>query len=287
MRKWLATNKNPMGAPRRRRRLGQHFLEPAWVRKVVDAIAPAPDQNIVEIGPGRGALTLALAGRAGRLLAVELDEDLARRLRAEVPPNVEVLHGDFLQLNLREATAKLRCAAASGPTASLRIVGNLPYGVSAPILLRLLHDALGAGIHDAVVMLQREVAQRVVGTAGSSAYGPLAVMTALHADARWMLDVPPGAFRPVPKVHSAVVMLRFREPVRAPLDTAGFELLVRRLFTRRRKQLVNALAAFDPSDGFDPLSVCRAAGLCPTLRPGALNLPELIDLSDVLAAVPP
>ncbi|MYK90225.1 MAG: 16S rRNA (adenine(1518)-N(6)/adenine(1519)-N(6))-dimethyltransferase, partial [Acidobacteria bacterium] len=168
----------------------------------------------------------------------------------------------------------------------VRVVGNLPYGVSAPILLRLLRDALAAGIRDAVVMLQREVAERVVAGAGSRAYGPLAVMAALHADTRWMLDVPPGAFRPAPRVRSALVSLRFRDPVRAPVDAAGFELLVRRLFTRRRKQVVNALAAFNSSPAFDPLSVCRAAGLCPTRRPGTLDLPELIDLSDVLAAMP-
>ena len=256
------------------------------MRKVVDVVRPASDQFLLEIGPGRGALTFELAGRVGRLLAVELDENLAQRLQARAPPNVEVRHADFLQVDLRETIAKLRCAAASRPAAAFRVVGNLPYGASAPILLRLLHAGVAAGIRDAVVMLQREVAERVVARAGSRAYGPLAVMTALHADARWMLDVPPGAFRPVPKVRSAVVSLRFRDPVRAPVDAVGFELLVRRLFTRRRKQVVNALAAWNLSDGFDPRRVCRAAGLCPTRRPGALDLPELIDLSDVLAAMP-
>ena len=256
------------------------------MRKVVDVVRPASDQFLIEIGPGRGALTFELAGRVGRLLAVELDENLAQRLQARAPPNVEVRHADFLQVDLRETIAKLRRAAASRPAAAFRVVGNLPYGASAPILLRLLHAGAAAGIRDAVVMLQREVAERVVARAGSREYGPLAVMTALHADARWMLDVPPGAFRPVPKVRSAVVSLHFRDPVRAPVDAVGFELLVRRLFTRRRKQVVNALAAWNPSDGFDPLRVCRAADLCPTRRPGALDLPELIDLSDVLATMP-
>ena len=167
----------------------------------------------------------------------------------------------------------------------MRIAGNLPYGVSAPILLRLLRGAAGAGIRDAVVMLQREVAERVVARAGAPAYGPLAVMTALRADAGRLLDVPPGAFRPVPRVQSAVVSLRFRDPLRAPVDAAGFEVLVRRLFTRRRKQVVNALAAAGFGGGLDPRAVCRAAGLCPSRRPGALDLPELIDLSDVLAAM--
>lgn len=252
------------------------------MRKVVAAIAPAEDELFLEIGAGRGALTLGLARRARRLLAVELDAELARRLRPRVPAHVEVAQADFLRLDLPAAAAALR-RAGGGPAAPLRVAGNLPYGVSAPILLRLLRGAAGAGIRDAVVMLQREVAERVVAEPGARAWGPLAVMTALRADARRLLDVPPGAFRPAPKVSSAVVSLRFRDPLRAPADAAVFESLVRRLFTRRRKQLVNALAAFDSGPGADPLSACRAAGLPPTRRPGALGLPELIALADVLA----
>lgn len=254
------------------------------MRKVLAAIAPAPDDLILEIGPGRGALTLGLADRARRLMSVELDAELVRWLRPRAPANVEVVHADFLRIDLVETAAALR-GASDSPTAPLRVAGNLPYVVSAPILLRLLRGAAAAGIGDAVVMLQREVAERVVADAGSQAYGPLAVMAALHADARWLLDVPPGAFRPVPKVQSAVVSLRFRDPVRAPANPAVFESLVRGLFTRRRKQLVNALAAFVPARGLDPRSVCRAAGLTPTRRPGALDLPELIDLADVLATM--
>ena len=254
------------------------------MRKVVAAIAPASDELFLEIGPGHGALTLALADRARRLLAIELDAELARRLAHQVPANVEVLQADFLRVDLAEAAAALR-GGANRPTAPLRIAGNLPYVVSAPILLRLLRGAAAAGMRDAVVMLQREVAERVVADAGSRAYGPLAVVTALHADARRMLDLPPGAFRPVPRVRSTVVSLRFRDPVRAPADPAVFESLVRRLFTRRRKQLVNALAAFGPARGLDPRTVCRSARLPPTRRPGTLELSELIDLADVLAGM--
>ncbi len=254
------------------------------MRKVVAVIDPTPNELLVEIGPGRGALTLALADRAHRVRAIELDAALARRLQPLVPSHVDVVQADFLRVDLVETAGALR-RASGRPTGPVRIAGNLPYGASAPILLRLLHGAAAAGIRDAVVMLQREVAERVVAPAGSRAYGPLAVMTALHADARRRLDVPPGAFRPMPKVRSAVVSLRFRDPLRAPVDAAGFESLVRRLFTRRRKQVVNALAAFEPARGIDPLAVCRAAGLPPTRRPDALDLPELIDLSDVLAAM--
>ncbi len=254
------------------------------MRKVLAAIAPGPDDLILEIGPGRGALTLGLADRARRLMSVELDAELVRWLRPRAPANVEVVQADFLRIDLVETAAALR-GASDPPTAPLRVAGNLPYVVSAPILLRLLRGAAAAGIRDAVVMLQREVAERVVANAGSRAYGPLAVMTALHADTRWLLDVPPGAFRPVPKVQSAVVSLRFRDPVRAPANPAVFESLVRDLFTRRRKQLVNALAAFVPARGLDARTVCRDAGLTPTRRPGALDLPELIDLADVLTTM--
>ena len=254
------------------------------MRKVVEVIDPAPDDLIVEIGAGRGALTLGLAARAHHLLAVELDPALARRLQPLVPANVDVVQADFLHVDLAETAAALR-RAGKQPTGALRIAGNLPYVASAPILLRLLYAAAPAGIRDAVVMLQREVAERVVASAGSRAYGPLAVMTALHADARWLLDVPPGAFRPVPKVRSAIVSLRFRAPARTPVDPAFFESLVRGLFTRRRKQVINALAAFGPVRGLDPAAVCRAAALPATRRPGALGLPELIDLADVLAAL--
>ncbi len=254
------------------------------MRKVVEVIGPEPEQRIVEIGPGRGALTLALADRVHRLQAIELDAELARRLRPLVPANVHIVQADFLRVDLIATAAALR-RAGDRPTGALRIAGNLPYVASAPILMRLLHDAAAAGIRDAVVMLQREVAERVVASSGSREYGPLAVMTALHADARRLLEVPPGAFRPVPKVRSAVVSLRFRDPPRAPVDAAGFEALVRRLFTRRRKQVVNALTAFEPVRGFAPHAVCRAAGLSPTRRPDTLDLPELIELSDVLAAM--
>ncbi len=255
------------------------------MRKVVAVIAPAPDDLIIEIGPGRGAMTLALADRARRVRAIELDAQLARRLQLLVPANVDIVQSDFLRVDLIETATALR-RAGDRPGGVMRIAGNLPYVASAPILLRLLHEARAAGIRDAVVMLQREVAERVVADAGSRAYGPLAVTKALHADARWLLDVPPGAFRPVPQVQSAVVSLHFRDPVRTPVDAAGFESLVRRLFTRRRKQLVNALVAFAPVRGCDPRLVCRAAGLSPSRRPDTLDLPELIELSDVLAAVP-
>ena len=273
-----------MTARRTGRRLGQHFLEAAWVEKVVDVIGASAGHHVIEIGPGRGALTLPLAARAGRVLAVEVDTALARELRERVPANVDVVRADFLALDLVETAHRLRPAGAERGAATLRVAGNLPYAASAPILLKLLRHARAAGVRDAVVMLQREVAERVVATAGSRPYGPLAIMTALGADARCVLRLPPGAFRPPPRVRSALVTLRFRDPARAPRDAAGFEALVRRLFTQRRKQVANALLPVVRAAGIDPVRICREAGLTPTRRPGGLALPELIDLSDVLAS---
>ena len=273
-----------MTARRTGRRLGQHFLEAAWVEKVVDVIGASAGHHVIEIGPGRGALTLPLAARAGRVLAVEVDTALARELRERVPANVDVVRADFLALDLVETAHRLRPAGAERGAATLRVAGNLPYAASAPILLKLLRNARAAGVRDAVVMLQREVAERVVATAGSRPYGPLAIMTALGADARCVLRLPPGAFRPPPRVRSALVTLRFRDPARAPRDAAGFEALVRRLFTQRRKQVANALLPVVRAAGIDPVQICREAGLTPTRRPGGLALPELIDLSDVLAS---
>ena len=263
-------------------RLGQHFLEAAWVTKVVDVIAAAPGDDVIEIGPGRGALTLPLARRAGHVLAVEVDGVLARGLQQRVPAGVDVVHADFLALDLVETANRLRRTGRDA--GAVRVAGNLPYAVSAPILLKLLREAGAAGIRDAVLMLQREVAERVVATAGARSYGPLAIMTALRADARCVLRLPPGAFRPPPRVHSALVILRFREPPRSPRDAADFEAMVRRLFMQRRKQVANALLPVVRADGIDPVRICREAGLTPTRRPGGLALSELIALSDVLTS---
>src|SRR5918999_1788866 len=182
--------------PRPRKRFGQHFLEPAWVAKLVDVVRPSPDDTFLEIGPGRGALTRALAPKVARIVAVEIDRDLAAELPSRAPANVHVITGDFLEVDL---AALLRDEAQP-----LRVVGNLPYNVSSPILFRLLAAAdEGRRFRDATVMLQREVADRIVADAGTEGYGTLAVQVGLLADVDRLLVLPPGAFRPPPKVTSA------------------------------------------------------------------------------------
>jgi len=274
-----------------RRRFGQHFLEAVWVRKLADVIDPAPDDTFVEIGPGRGALTLALAARGAHVVAVEIDCDLALTLSCEAPPTVQIVTGDFLDVDfgeLERLAQKLRATHRPGAGTDgrkLRVVGNLPYNVASPILLRLLRLANGgARLGDATLMLQREVADRVVAPAGSRAYGPLAIMTRLHADAERVLTLPPGAFRPVPKVWSALVRLQFRRPAVPLRDPELFEALVRAIFGQRRKTVLNALRPFSSAMGVSPGRALAGAGLDGRRRPDQLTLAELAELAEVLAA---
>lgn len=260
----------------RRRRLAQHFLEPAWVEKLVEAIRPARGEAFLEIGSGFGALTLALAARGARVTAVEIDADLAAGLAARAAPRVSVVTADFLKLDLRSL----------GLPAPVRAVGNLPYNVSAKILIRLLRfGAHGAGLTDATLMLQSEVADRVTAAPGSRDWGPLAIATGLHAAARRLMTLPPGAFRPMPRVRSAVVGLRFQPPPVRLGDAALFDALVRAVFLRRRKTALNAVRPFASRHTAVPAAELLArAGIDPARRPEQLGLAELAALAEVLAA---
>jgi 16S rRNA (adenine1518-N6/adenine1519-N6)-dimethyltransferase len=261
-----------MMTDRAKKRFGQHFLEPAWVTKVIDALSPAPDDIFLEIGPGRGALTRPLASRAGRIIAVEIDRDLAAALPSRVPANVTIVEGDALETDF--------AALLGETTGPVRVVGNLPYNVASPILFRLLHGAAhGALFSDATLMLQKEVADRLVAAPGSGDYGALAIQVALLADVERVLTLPPGAFRPPPKVTSAVVRLRFRPPAEEVGDLAVFERLVRGVFQQRRKTLANALKPVADSLGRSAIDVIAAAAVDGGKRPEQLTLTELARLS--------
>jgi 16S rRNA (adenine1518-N6/adenine1519-N6)-dimethyltransferase len=257
---------------RARKRFGQHFLEQAWVDKLIAALDPAPGDTFLEIGPGRGALTRALAPHVARIVAVEIDRDLAAALPSQAPANVHVITGDFLDVDLD--------GVLRGEARPLRVVGNLPYNVSSPILFRLLAAAdEGRRFRDATVMLQKEVADRVVAAAGTEGYGTLAVQVGLLADVDRLLVLPPGAFRPPPKVTSAVVRLRFRAPAADVGDPAAFERVVRGVFTQRRKTLLNALRPVADSFGRSAPQVLERAGLDPSRRPETLDVHEMARLS--------
>lgn len=269
----------PRGRPRKR--FGQHFLERAWVDKVLRAIAPGPDDAFIEIGPGRGALTRPLAAQAGSVLAFEIDRDLAAALEMEGLPNVRVIEGDFLERSAQDVAQDLRNMGVEGP---VRVAGNLPYYVASPIMFRLL-DLVGSGvaITEAVLMLQKEVADRLAAAPGSRDYGVLSVLIQHRARVERLVSLPPGAFRPPPKVQSALVRLSFHPPDPPAVDHGTFQALTQAVFTRRRKTLANALLAYPPSAHLPPVQALTMAGLDGRRRPETLAVSELVHLSDVYA----
>jgi 16S rRNA (adenine1518-N6/adenine1519-N6)-dimethyltransferase len=255
-----------------KKRFGQHFLEPAWVARLIDALEPGPADTFIEIGPGRGALTVPLAPRVGRLIAIEIDRDLARALPAKLPPHVRIVEADVLTVNLAELL--------SHESLPVRVVGNLPYNVASPILFRLLHAADdGRAIRDATVMLQKEVADRVAARSGGDDYGALGIQVSLLADVDRVMTLPPGAFRPPPKVTSSVVRLRFRPPVADVGDLATFERVVRGIFQQRRKTLQNALKPVADALGRSAAELIERSGVDGTKRPEELAVGELAALS--------
>lgn len=254
---------------------GQHFLQPVWADKLVSAIDPKPEDRFLEIGPGPGALTLRLAPRVSHLTAVELDRDMIDALAPRVPSNVTLLHADFLEYDI---------AALSGE-GPIRVAGNLPYNVSSPILFRLVkaHRSRG-GILDAILMLQQEVAARIAASPGTKDYGVLSILIQLHADVTPLLTLPPGAFRPPPRVRSAVIGLRFRPPAVRLRDEPEFESMVRSMFTQRRKTLHNSMRAYAEGRDSDADDALRVADIDPTRRPETLQLTELARLADFFAS---
>jgi 16S rRNA (adenine1518-N6/adenine1519-N6)-dimethyltransferase len=262
----------PAGVPRARKRFGQHFLEPAWVARLLDVLRPDDSDTFLEIGPGRGAVTVPLAARVARLIAVEIDRDLATNLASRVAPHVRIVEGDFLAVDLSKLLA--------GTDLPVRVVANLPYNVASPILFALLHAA-GEGrlLRDAMLMVQREVADRLVAQPGDRAYGAMAIQVARLANAERVLTLPPGAFRPPPKVTSAVVRLVFRP---SPVDAGSpvlFEQVVRGAFLQRRKTIANAIQPLARARGRSAADVLASAGLDGSRRPEALTLGDFAALA--------
>ena len=213
-----------------RKRFGQHFLsDPAIIDGIVRAIDPRPGQAVVEIGPGLAALTQPLVERVGQLTVIELDRDLAARLRAH--PQLTVIESDVLKVDF----AQIQPAP---PATKLRVVGNLPYNISTPILFHLLPFA--GAVEDQHFMLQKEVIDRMVAAPSTSDYGRLSVMLQWRYAMENVLFVPPEAFDPPPKVDSAVVRMVPRADF-APLDVNALSELVQVAFSQRRKLLRHTL----------------------------------------------
>jgi 16S rRNA (adenine1518-N6/adenine1519-N6)-dimethyltransferase len=254
----------------KRHALGQHFLRDAGIaRAIVELVAPTAADLVVEIGPGQGALTQELAGRAGRLIALEVDRELLEPLRRRWPA-VTVLEADARTWDY---------GALERPAGGrVLVVGNLPYSVGKPIVAALL-QARGA-IDLMALMLQREVAERLAAAPGGKVYGALSVLTQAVCDVELALRVPPGAFRPPPKVDSAVVRLTPRARPRVPAELeARFRDVVRAAFASRRKTLANALTG---GLGLS-LGVARQAatscGIDPGRRAETLTIEEFVSLT--------
>jgi 16S rRNA (adenine1518-N6/adenine1519-N6)-dimethyltransferase len=221
-----------------RKRFGQHFLaDEGVIDAIVRAIAPRPGDAMVEIGPGLGALTRPLADRVGALTVIELDRDLAARLRRD--PRLAVIESDVLKVDLAGL------AAARGR--ALRLVGNLPYNISTPILFHLLEAA--PQIADQHFMLQKEVVDRMAADPGGKTYGRLSVMLQWRYDIEPLLDVPPEAFDPPPQVDSAVVRMTPLRDV-ASVDAGLLGELVAAAFSQRRKLLRHTLGRWLDKRGF-------------------------------------
>jgi len=249
-----------------RKRFGQHFLvDDSAIAAIVTAIAPQPDDRMAEIGPGLGALTAPLAARLAHLHVIEIDRDIAARLRAAYPAARVTVHaGDALHFDF----------AALGPR--LRVVGNLPYNISTPLLFHLARHV--AAIRDIHVMLQKEVVQRMAAAPSSSDYGRLSVMLQYRFEMEHLLTVPPGAFRPAPKVESAVArMVPFARLPHPAHDEAMFARVVSAAFAQRRKTLRNTLKAYFRAVDFERLGV--DAGL----RAQDLGVAEFVRLADYAA----
>lgn len=252
-----------------RKRFGQHFLhDPNVIAKILAVIAPQATDHVVEIGGGHGALTLPLADRVARLDVIEIDRDLAAELgrKTSASRRVHVHADDALRFDLRSLPAK---------NSRLRVVGNLPYNVSTPLLFRLLE--FRDIIVDINVMLQKEVVARMTARPGSKDFGRLTVMLAAWTEIEACFDIGPGAFSPPPKVWSSFARLTLRrEPAFAIGDEAQFGRLVARLFSMRRKTLRRSLK------GFVAAADIEALGIDPGARPETLEAQQFAALAKLL-----
>jgi 16S rRNA (adenine1518-N6/adenine1519-N6)-dimethyltransferase len=251
-----------------RKRFGQHFLhDPRVIARIVAAIDPRPDDALVEIGPGLGALTAPLLERVAQLHVVEIDRDLAERLRAAYPVERLVVHtGDALEFDF---------AALPAP---LRVVGNLPYNISTPLLFRIA--AFAPRLRDLHFMLQREVVDRMVAAPSTPDYGRLSIMLQYRFEIAKCFEVGPGAFRPPPRVDSAIVRLVPRPAVAlGARDADALARVVTAAFTKRRKTLRNALVGvIDEAD-------LRSLGIDPRLRPENLGVDEYVRIANAISRV--
>jgi 16S rRNA (adenine1518-N6/adenine1519-N6)-dimethyltransferase len=251
-----------------RKRFGQHFLhDQNIIHKIISALNPQPGQNIIEIGPGQGALTLPLLKRCQKLTAIELDRDLIpilQRKSADIGEltlvNQDVLNFDLAEINLPPP---------------FRMVGNLPYNISTPLMFHLLKSS--SLISDMVFMLQKEVAQRIIASPHNKLYGKLTVMMQYFCESEYLFDVPPGCFSPPPRVDSAVIRLRPHKTLPVVVDDLNeLERLVSTAFNQRRKTISNSLK------NLIDRSTITSLGIDPSARAENLTLNDFVKLTQAM-----
>jgi len=255
---------------RAKRRLGQHFLtDPSILNRIVDALDPGPGDTVLEIGPGRGALTAVLAGRAGTVVAIERDGDMVAHLQQTLP-GVHLVPGDALALDWHQAVGH----------SDFLVIGNIPYNITSPLLDKALTPPRP---RRCVFLVQREVGDRIAAPPGSKTYGSLSVGIQAVAKAEVMFGVPAGAFHPPPKVDSVVLRLT---PLAVPLIDDGalpaFRAAVTGLFSLRRKQLVRGIRQLTGWSAEDVAAVLKNVGLDPTARPETVSPPGFVALTRAL-----
>lgn len=252
-----------------RKRFGQHFLcDQGIIHRIVQAIRPSHRDHLIEIGPGQGAMTLPLMKQAKALEVIELDRDLIEEMSGRVQP-----HGSLVVHNQDVLTFDF--TAAKKDPRLLRVVGNLPYNISTPLIFHLLDHA--AVIHDMVFMLQKEVADRLAARPGTSDYGRLSVMVQYHCQVDVLFDVPPSAFYPPPKVDSSIIRITPYPTLPHPAkDEATFANIVKLSFAQRRKTLRNNLKSLLNDTDWATL------GIDPGLRAETLTVAEFVRIANAL-----
>lgn len=252
---------------RTNKRLGQHFLfDPSILSAIVDAADLSPDDTVVEIGPGPGTLTRLLSAKVKNVTAIELDDALYERLRRELIGymNVDLVHDDALRFPFETC-------------AEFKVVANIPYYITTPIIFRLLET--GRNLRSMTLTIQKEVAQRIVAKPGGKDYGVLTIMVQYRTEPVMRFIVPREAFKPAPKVDSAVVHMKIRpQPAVAVDDEALFFRIIRTAFSQRRKTLANSLRAIDD----DIKGIISGIGIDPVRRPETLSIEEFALLADAV-----
>ncbi len=258
--------------PQARKRFGQNFLhDESVIDAIVSAISPQADQHMVEIGPGRGALTAPLLASGARLDVIELDRDLAPLLAAQFQTanNLTLHTADALQFDYLPL-------ADDGK--KLRVIGNLPYNITTPLLFHLLEQSVV--IDDMCFMLQKEVVERICAAPGSKQYGRLTIMLQYQCAAESLFDVPPEAFDPAPKVNSAIIYLQpRREPLGGQVNSVQLNKLVTQAFSQRRKTIANTLKKLVTVDQL------ANVGIVPEQRPETITIEQYVQLTREVSAV--